>query len=34
MHGLSLVTVSKGSSLVGVHGFLIAGAFLVAAHGL
>ena len=34
MHGLSLVTASRGSSVVVVHGFLIAVASLVAAHGL
>ena len=34
MHGLSLVTASRGSSVVVVRGFLIAVASLVAAHGL
>ena len=30
----SVVAASRGSSLVEVHGFLIAGASLVAEHGL
>ena len=32
--GLSLVAVSRGHSLVVVHGLLISGASLVAEHGL
>ena len=33
-HGLSLVAVSRGYSLVAVHKFLIAVASLVEEHGL
>ena len=32
--GFSLVAVSRGYSVVGVHGFLIAVASLTAEHGL